>query len=298
MHHIYFIVNKTTDKVYVGQSIGWKSRVRNHFYHLREGSHHCLHLQRAFDKYGDGVFESYVVSQSMTKEECDTAERFYIEWFRSIGLSYNSTGGGDGCYLPDADLREKFSQSRKGKRNSDESRRKVSEALKGRVLSPMTEEKKAKISATLTGRKTGPCSEERKQAISAAKMGKPVPALQGRKLSQEQIDRLREVNTGRTKSEETKRRISEARKGKGTGPRSEETRRKISEAAAARYADKLTHGTEWAYYGRGCRCDVCEAAVHPSKVKAEPVIQHGTKWAYEKHGCRCDACKEAKRASR
>lgn len=303
MHSIYFIVNTTTDRVYVGQSVGWKHRVRNHFYQLTKGNHHCQHLQRSFDKYGRGAFEFFASSDSLTKEEADDAERFYIAWFRSLGLSYNSTGGGDGCYSPSDELKARLSDVRRGKIRTEEAKRKTSESLKGRQTTPMTPETRAKISATLTGRTTVPCSEDKKAKISAANTG--------RTFTPEQVENVRlGAKAGWDKRradgtdivgdmpEETKRKISESRKGKGTGPRSEETRAKLSDAATKRYAGNHTHGTEWAYYGRGCRCEVCCAAIVKPKTEKEVVINHGTRWAYEHHGCRCSVCVEAKKKSR
>ena len=51
---IYSITNKLNNKRYIGQSI---ARIKRHFRELRRGVHHCHHLQRAFDKYGEDNFE-------------------------------------------------------------------------------------------------------------------------------------------------------------------------------------------------------------------------------------------------
>ena len=89
-----------------------------------------------------------------------------------------------------------------------------SEARKGRIAS---EETKRKISASRVGVKH---SEKAKRRMSEAKKGK--------KLSQETKSKMSKAK--KNMSEETKRKIGEASKGRNTGPKSEEHKRKISEA--------------------------------------------------------------------
>ena len=81
---------------------------------------------------------------------------------------------------------------------------------------PRSEETKRKLSLANKGRKV---SEEVKQKISAA--------IKGRKLSKEHIEKLRKVNTGVVFTEERRKNISKALKGK---PLKEETKRKMSES--------------------------------------------------------------------
>ena len=109
------------------------------------------------------------------------------------------------------DTRKKISEANKGKSSprkgvtlSEETRRKISEARKGLTLS---EEHRRKISEALKG---GHRSEETRRKMSEAKKGKK-------------------------HTEEWRRKISEALKGKHL---SEETRRKMSEAAKRRWAKK------------------------------------------------------------
>jgi hypothetical protein len=64
-----------------------------------------------------------------------------------------------------------------GQKATEETRRKISEKAKGRILSPET---RAKIAATLTGRTR---TDELKQKVSAALKGRPSP-LRGRTLTE------------------------------------------------------------------------------------------------------------------
>ena len=127
-------------------------------------------------------------------------------------------------------LKEKLSEKYKGRVFTEEWRRKISLAKKGKTGQTLSEETKRKISESLKG-KTSPrkgehISEETKRKISEA--GK------GRKVSEETRRKISEANKGRKHTEETKRRLSESHKGKPNGwkgkKHTEEARRKMSEA--------------------------------------------------------------------
>lgn len=97
---------------------------------------------------------------------------------------------------------EHMSLHKKGKKHSEETLKKQSEARKGKQLS---EETRRKMSEARKGKKHGPMSEEQRRKLSEAMKGK---------------------NKGKRPSEETRRKLSEAHKGKH---HSEEQNRKHSE---------------------------------------------------------------------
>lgn len=101
-------------------------------------------------------------------------------------------------------------------------------------------------------------------AISKGNMGKPRPK------SKEWTEAHSKAMTGRKASEESKRKISTALKGKKTGPISEERRKILSEAH------------------KGI----------PSPKKGTGIQIHGTKNSYSNYGCRCNKCREAERTYR
>ena len=77
----------------------------------------------------------------------------------------------------------------KGKPHSEEAKRKISEALKGKKLGPMTEETKKKLSEAMKGKpsgnkgkKLGPMTEEHKAKISAANKGKHWKLVDGKRV--------------------------------------------------------------------------------------------------------------------
>lgn len=198
MYCIYRITNLINGKTYIGQH---KYRKLNDGY---MGSGKIL--KQAQKKYGMENFEKEILySRIQYKETADDMERFAITKERALDKAeYNIADGGQGCtgYKHTDEWRRKMSEAHKGKpgswkgkHHSEEQKRKISEANKGKHL-----------------------SEEHKRKISEARKGKHWSEEARRKMS--------ETRKGRLVSEETKRKISEARKGHLV---SEETRRKISE---------------------------------------------------------------------
>lgn len=113
-----------------------------------------------------------------------------------------------------------------GTNRSDETKRKLSEAQKGRT-SPMygkthSDETRRKISEAMKGEKN-------------PMYGKPSP-MKGKPHSDETRRKISESHKGKPKSEQTKRKMSAAKKGKARKPLSDETKKKLSEASRAYWA--------------------------------------------------------------
>ena len=139
---------------------------------------------------------------------------------------------------------EQHSKTMKGRRHSEEHKKKISEAEKGRRHS---EDTKKKISEARKGK---PKSEETKKKMSAAKKGKTSPN-KGKHPSEEARKKMSEAHKGKTSpnkgkhfSEEHKKKISEAKKGKHP---SEEARKKMSEANKG---NKNVRGKHWYNNGK------------------------------------------------
>ena len=198
MYYIYRITNLINGKTYIGQH---QYKDLNDSY---MGSGKLI--RRAQKKYGFENFKKEILySRIQYKKTADDMEKFAIAKERAIGKAeYNIADGGQGCT---------------GCKHTDEWRRKISEALKGRKRPPYSEETKRKMSEAKKGKKPYDMTVETRRKISEASKGKHHSEEAKRKMS--------ETRKGRKHTEETKRKISEAHKGKH---RTEETKKKISEA--------------------------------------------------------------------
>ena len=119
-----------------------------------------------------------------------------------------------------ASIRGKFYRPPEShKPHTEETKRKISEALLGKIV---TEETKRKMSEVHKGKKL---TEERKRKISKARLGTKHTEETKRKIS-EALSGEKNHNYGKKLTEETKRKIGEFHKGKIV---TEETKRKMSE---------------------------------------------------------------------
>ena len=224
---IYEIVNWEDGKAssYVGSSVDIEQRWRGHRCALRQGAHHSPYLQHAWDKYGEDAFVFSVLEEVEDADMLLAMEEEYIADYVDRGHCYNIL------------LMANAPPPRQGWKHSEESKRKMSKAHKGKP-GPMlgrchTEETKRKMSEAHRGKKRGPMGAEHKRKIGEANTGKLA---------------------GRPKSEETKRRMSVALLGNQRflgHKHSDEARRKISASLAKPYPAFVHHGTGEAI-PRGC----------------------------------------------
>jgi len=147
MHYIYSIQNKLNNKIYVGQSIRPEARWRKHKYVANHIDDEKLikygqiqYIHNAIHKHGVDNFLFQIIEQWVTPQESDDAEIFWIQFFQSdkSDYGYNLTPGGDRpAFTPE--VRAKISAATKKRLADPIERKKLSQALKGRHLSPTTE---------------------------------------------------------------------------------------------------------------------------------------------------------------
>jgi len=118
---------------------------------------------------------------------------------------------------------------------TDEAKQKMSQKRKGKKRKPHTDETKLKISQSQKGKKRNPCTNETKAKISQSNKGKSFSDEHKKKLSDAKKGKPAH-NKSKPRSEETKLKISQALKGKNTRPKSAETKKKMSEAWKERRA--------------------------------------------------------------
>ena len=158
---VYGIVNKISNKVYVGQTLmNFGDRRDSHFSLLRNGKHACTDMQADFADIGEDNFEFIVLCECNT-DEIDGKESEYIAMYAEQGLSYNKCSGGRIGYVgvPMSEHTKKLIGDKNrvnglGRKASDETKRKMSEARKGRKLGPATDEAKSKMSKSHAGEKS------------------------------------------------------------------------------------------------------------------------------------------------
>lgn len=161
------------------------------------------------------------LKQNLTEEEAFKHEIYMISVFGRkdlrTGILHNRTNGGDGSsgVIVSEETKRKMSEANKGKSLSQATKRKMSEAKKNQ-----TEETRKKISQANKGRKYN--EEQRKLMSERSK---------GRKHSEETKKKMSDQRKGRVFSEEHKQKIREALSGI---KRSEETKKKISEVTKGR----------------------------------------------------------------
>lgn len=128
---IYMIQNKVNGKIYIGQAVDIEKRWGEHKGNLR-CNHHCnKHLQGAWNKDGEDNFEFTIICKC-DENQLNTMEEYYIfelmSYDKSIG--YNKTYGGGGCRAT-KETKKKMSESQKGRIIPEETKKKMSESRKG-----------------------------------------------------------------------------------------------------------------------------------------------------------------------
>ena len=217
MGYVYMITNTVNGKAYIGISVHEPKtgRIKDHL----SGNGNRV-IANAVKKYGRDAFTYELLEENVFPEILPELEIYYIKKHNTIRPhGYNLTEGGEGSlgYKHTKETRKKLSEAAKGKSPSEETRRKISEAGKGRKHSI---ESRRKISEANTDRKF---TESHRINLSDARKGKN-NGLIGK---DHPMYGKPAPNRSIPNSIETRKKISEALKGK---PVSEETRRKISEA--------------------------------------------------------------------
>ena len=87
---IYQIRNLVNNKVYIGSTLDFYERRRDHFSLLRSNKyiHHCEHLQNSFNKYGEEnfVFEVIEFCESDVRYK---SEQYWLDKFYGKNICYN-----------------------------------------------------------------------------------------------------------------------------------------------------------------------------------------------------------------
>ena len=197
---VYEIRNARNGKRYVGSSINFQKRKEGHLYKLRANKHHSGHLQAAWNADGEASF-SFGVLLVCASKDLFFYEQLVIDAFDSCGdAGYNIAklaGTTRGTVVWSQEQREEMAMRTKSWWAS------LPEEKKARWSMPLSDETKRKMSEARRGRV---CSEETKRAISEKNRGKGPSAAA--------LEAARAYNTGRKQSPDVVERRAEKLRGK------------------------------------------------------------------------------------
>lgn len=179
---IYKIVNTESGKFYVGSTNNTRERFRTHRNKLRAGKHHCAHLQAAWNKYGEAVFVFHVIETLGPAENLQAAEDVWLQEHVGKEHCYN-TGMRSGAPWRGTP-KERHPNFGKPKRPEEVAR--ISATLKAYYAEDYTNH--PRVGTTH--------SDETKAKISASKKANPTKAW-----------------LGKTRDEETRKKIGDAQRG-------------------------------------------------------------------------------------
>lgn len=206
---------KVTKKSYIGIT---KQEPKKRWKAYGKGYRPNTHFGNAIRKYGWDNFEHIILATNLTEEEAKQLEQTCIVVFETYGkYGYNSTFGGDGTLgftkVISQEQRKKISKANKGHIVTQETREKISKNNKGRVIS---EQARKQISNTLKQKyKDGYIAPSTGKHPSEETRQKMSEAKKGRHLSEEHKQKLSEAGKGRKVTKETRNKLSEVLKGKG-----------------------------------------------------------------------------------
>ena len=167
---IYKIINRVNNKYYVGSSyniIGCKGRWSHHKTHLKYNRHDNTHLQNAWNKYGKDSFDFTIVEET-PKEKLIEVEQKYLDVAKNEqNKCYNISFSADRSIMEDSTKR-KISNALKGKLVGDETKKRLSLSLKGH---PKSQQHKINLSKSHIGKVRMPHTEETKLKISKSHKG-------------------------------------------------------------------------------------------------------------------------------
>ena len=135
---IYVFTNTKTGQRYVGQTWRIKKRLKEH----ATGRGYARLLKAAIEKFGMDSFTVKVMYHSTKQADLNKVERLFIQMFSTqTPYGYNIAAGGNNKGKHSEETKRLIGSYHKYKVMSEETRKKLSEALKGKKLEPARIEK-------------------------------------------------------------------------------------------------------------------------------------------------------------
>lgn len=147
MSGIYRIRNLRNGKSYVGQAaLTFEKRFKEHRHYLRYGKHHSKYLQRSWDQHGEQAFAFEVIEEILrgqkTVEEFKKAlserEQFYMDALQAadpmFGYNVSPRAGTQYGYQHSEESKRKMREAGRGRKLPDEWRQSIAEAIKAKGI--------------------------------------------------------------------------------------------------------------------------------------------------------------------
>lgn len=154
-------------------------------------------------------------------DDWQSAERFYISYFRFLGFRLtNHDGGGNHGYTKSEETKRKIAIAATGRKMSQE----AIDKIRATKLANMTPELREKLAAINRGRKQSPETIAKRMAgkigrkLSEETRRKIAAKATGRKHTPETLEKMRIASTGRPKTAAELLKLSAASKGKKAHP--------------------------------------------------------------------------------
>ena len=113
-------------RFYIGSAVDLEKRLREHLYSLTKNNHTNIHVQRAFNKYGEinfNILEFEAIGKLINREQ------YYIDVLKPT-LNISLTAGSQLGFKHSEETKTKMSKTRLGKKHSEERKTNRSEMLK------------------------------------------------------------------------------------------------------------------------------------------------------------------------
>jgi len=155
MGYIYTIT--CNSKIYVGSTTRlFCQRIGDHKSNLRNNKHSNIHLQRAFNKYGEENFK-FEILEEYPNDVLVSMEQFWINMLNSYKLGYNRNPNARNSYgikrsqeCKDKNREsgnwKKANEARRGTKHTEESKQKIKFKRSLQIMTPWTKERKIKAS--------------------------------------------------------------------------------------------------------------------------------------------------------
>ena len=194
---VYVICSILDNRVYVGSSCNIPRRFRCHISSLLRGTHHNKHLQRFVDKYGIKSLRFGILEVCVPKKHVlINREQYYLDLLKpkfnlAIVADSPMSGRKGEIKRPDVVERNKLAKGKKRGPLPISTRLRIGSSNRGKII-----------------------SEQCRKKISAAKKGKRRPDLSelNRSRTADFWEAVASKNRGRKRTKETKSKISEAMK--------------------------------------------------------------------------------------